>query len=157
MSVGWFRHAFAVDPPGPAEPTPLQQPAVDWLCIQIAKRHLTTPGLIFLEMSRPLNYIGAQAMHVFQPGVWALASQTSYEGYIHFSKFLEHRGSTEYIARRVEHFESEFTRLQDEKEPVGPFIAEHLKQVQEASQSYQRGVQTPEAADPSHCPESPVE
>lgn len=132
----WLRYAFAVDKPGPADPTPLQQPAVDWACIQIAKRRLTTPGLIFLEMSRPLNFLGAQAMHFLRPGFWAIASQTSHEGYVQFSEFLEHRGSMEYLARRVEFFESEFTRLQEEGEPVGAFIRDHLKMVRREAEEY---------------------
>jgi hypothetical protein len=116
-----FRRAFAVDPPGPAEPTSEQQPAVDWFCKQVAKRRLTTPGLIALEMSRPLNFIGAQALHFFAPGVWALARQQNYEHYTQFSAFLEKRGSVDYIVRRIEHFEALFERQErggDEKPPA---------------------------------------
>ena len=103
-----LRHAFAVDPPGPATPTPEQQPAVDWLCRQVAKRHLTTPGLIALEMSRPLNFVFAQGMHFFSPGVWALFRPQRYEDYTHFAVFMEHRGAMEYLERRIEHFEAQF-------------------------------------------------
>jgi hypothetical protein len=103
-----LRHAFAVDPPGPAQPTPEQQPAVDWFCHQVAKRHLTTPGLITLEISRPLNWLAAQAMHVMSPGVWALAPPKSHEHYQQFAAFLEQRGSTEYLVRRIEQMEREY-------------------------------------------------
>lgn len=101
-----LRHAFAVDPPGPSEPTPEQQSAVDWFCRQVAKRRLATPGLIALEMSRPLNFLGAQAMHFFSPGMWALARQQSFEQYTHFAAFLEQRGAIDYLVRRIEHFEA---------------------------------------------------
>lgn len=104
----WLQHAFAVDPPGPAEPTPEQQAAVDWVCEQVAKRHLTTPALIGLEMSRPLNYVAAQGLHIFAPGVWAIVKQQTYENYRHFADFLEHRGSVEYLASRIEHFEQQY-------------------------------------------------
>ncbi len=100
-----LRHAFAVDPPGPAQPTPKQQPAVDWVCRQVAKRHLTTPGLIALEMSRPLNFVLSQGMHFFSPGAWAIFRQQNYEHYLHFANFLERRGAMEYLERRIEHFE----------------------------------------------------
>ncbi len=103
-----LHHAFAVDASGPAEPTPDQQPAIDWVCRQVAKRHLTTPGLIALEMSRPLNFMLAQGMHFFSPGAWALFRQQNYEHYMHFASFLEHRGAMEYIERRIEHFERLF-------------------------------------------------
>jgi len=102
----WFKHAFAVDD-GPAAPTAEQQPAVDWFCKQIAKRHLTTPGLIGLEMSRPLNFIASQTMHFFGPGVWAIVKQQTYQNYQHFAAFLEKRGSIDYLCQRIEHFEQQ--------------------------------------------------
>jgi hypothetical protein len=105
----WLKHAFAVDD-GPAEPTPEQQPAIDWFCMQVAKRHLTTPGLIGLEMSRPLNFIASQALHFFSPGVWSLVPQRTYEHYLHFATFLEKRSSIDYLCRRIEHFEQELER-----------------------------------------------
>ncbi len=105
-----LKHAFAVDPPGAAEPTPAQQAAVDYICRQVAKRHLTTPGLIGLEMSRPLNYLFSQTMHFFSPGAWAIFPHRTYQGYKDFAAFLERRGSFEYLARRIEHFEAQFER-----------------------------------------------
>lgn len=127
-----FKHAFAVDPPGPATPTAREQLPVDWVCIQIAKRHLTTPGLIFLEMSRPLNWVFAQSMHVAQPFVWSIVSQLDFEGYKHFTGFLERRGSFEYIMRRIEFFEEEFARLENEGESIADHIRLHLQAVREA-------------------------
>ena len=105
-----LKHAFAVDAPGAVEPTKLQRPAVEWICTQIAKRHLSTPGLIFFEMTRPLNYLGAQVMHLTSPGVWAIAPKHIYGGYIHFAEFLERRGSMEYMCRRIEKLEAEYTK-----------------------------------------------
>ncbi len=103
----WLKHAFAVDPPGPSEPTPEQRHAVDAVCRQIVKRHLTTPALVFLEMSRPLNYLGSQALHFFAP-VLSVLSKTG--GHRHFAAFLEQRGSIEYLCRRIEELEAEATR-----------------------------------------------
>ena len=105
-----LKHAFAVDAPGAVQPTDAQRPAVEWICTQIAKRHLTTPGLIGLEMMRPLNYIGAQMMHFSRPGVWAIAPRNVYGGYIHFAEFLERRGSMEYMCRRIEELEAEYSQ-----------------------------------------------
>ena len=105
-----LKHAFAVDAPGTVEPTEQQRPAVEWICTQIAKRHLSTPGLIFFEMTRPLNYLGAQVMHLTSPGVWAIAPRNVYGGYIHFAEFLERRGSMEYMCQRIEELEAEYTK-----------------------------------------------
>ena len=104
------KHAFAVDAPGVVEPTDAQRPAVDWVCAQVAKRHLTLPGLIALEMMRPLNWIGAQVMHMTSPGVWAIAPKHIYGGYNDFAKFLENRGSMEYMCRRIEELEAEYLK-----------------------------------------------
>ena len=108
-----LKHAFAVDAPGAVEPTEVQRPAVEWVCDQIAKRGLTLPGLVALEMGRPLNYIGSMAMHFVSPGVWAIAPKHIYGGYEEFAKFLENRGSMEYMCRRIEELEAEY--LEKEK------------------------------------------
>lgn len=112
-------HAFAVDPPGPTEPTVEEREAVDWFCRQVARRHLTTPGLIALEMSRPLNYLAAQLMHFSEPAVWALAPPRVRRGYQHFAAFLERRGSIDYLSRRIEHFEHEYEDLESRRR-AGP-------------------------------------
>ena len=104
MTWDWLKHAFAVEKPGPAEPTPQQKEIVDKVCRQIVKRHLATPSLVFLEMSRPLNFIGSQVMHFFAPFVSAL---TDSEGHLHFALYLEQRGSIDYICRRIEELEDE--------------------------------------------------
>ena len=110
-----LKHAFAVDKPGPAVPTEKQKPAVDWVCHQIAKRRLTLPGLIALEMGRPLNYIGSMAMHFVSPGVWAVAPKHIYGRYQDFAEFLESRGSTEYMSRRIEELEAEYMKQDDKR------------------------------------------
>jgi hypothetical protein len=110
MSVrSWLKHAFAVDAPGEARPTPEQEPPVDWLARQIARRHLTTPGLIALEMCRPLNWIIAQGMHFSEPAVWAVTPDAFSEHYRHLAAFLERRGSIEHLCRRLEAMESEYS------------------------------------------------
>ncbi|MGH7200971.1 MAG: hypothetical protein ACREJB_10235 [Planctomycetaceae bacterium] len=103
----WLKHAFAVDPPGPIEPTDEQRPVVEAVCRQIARRHLATPALAFLAMSRPLNYLGSQALHFFAPFISAV---TDAEGHKHFAAFLEKRGSIDYLCRRIEELEAEAER-----------------------------------------------
>ncbi len=110
----WLKHAFAVDPTGPVQPTAEQQAAVDAVCRQIVKRHLTTPSLLFLEMSRPLNYVGAQMLHFFGPFLSVL---TNRKGHQHFAAFLEHRGAIDYLCRRIEELEAQWAR-QDAAPPT---------------------------------------
>jgi len=101
--VGWLRHAFAIDAPGPVVPTDVQRAVVEKLCAEIARRHLTTPALLMLEMSRPLNYVSAQLLHFFQPIVGILVNTAEYDA---FTVFLEQRGAVDYIAERLEAVES---------------------------------------------------
>ena len=115
-----LKHAFAVDPPGPAEPTPEQKPVVDRFCRWVARRHLTLPGIIVMEVIRPLNWVMAQAGHFFSPGVWAVTPEQTHQGYKLFVSFLEHRGSIEYITRRIECLEEEYEKLEKEKAGHAP-------------------------------------
>ena len=99
----WLKHAFAVDPPGPAVPTSDQRAAAEIVCREIVRRRMTTPSLGFLESSRPLNFLGAQVLHFFAPFVEAF---TDREGHRHFAAFLEQRGAVEYLCRRIESLEA---------------------------------------------------
>lgn len=108
--LDWLKHAFAVDPPGPAEPTPRQAEVIDRLCREVVRRRLTTPALMLLEMSRPLNFVTAQAIHFFDPMV---AAVTDADGHREFARFLEHRGSIDHLARRIEELEVEAVRRED--------------------------------------------
>jgi hypothetical protein len=101
--VNWLRHAFAVDPPGRAQPSDEERAVVEALCAEVVRRRLTAPALMALEMSRPLNYVSAQLFHFFQPFLGALADTAAYD---HFTRFLEQRGSVEYITERIEAIEA---------------------------------------------------
>ncbi len=96
-----WRNAFAVEKPGPAEPTPRQGELVDTVCKAVVRRGMVTPALMTLEMCRPLNFVAAQAMHFFRPIVSVLLEGPSMA---EFDAFLEQRGSVEYLCRRLEHW-----------------------------------------------------
>ncbi len=107
MSIEWLKHAFAVDPPGVAEPSEAQKSVVDRVCAEITRRHLTTPALIFLETFRPFNYLGSQVLHFLHPFASAVLSG---EEYRNFTDFLERRGSIDYFCRRIEEMEEEYKK-----------------------------------------------
>jgi hypothetical protein len=100
--MDWFKHAFATDSPGPAQPTDAQRVVVERVCREVVRRRLTAPALLALEMSRPLNYVTAQMLHFFQPFLIVLTDTAAYE---QFTAFLEQRGSVDYIAGRLEAIE----------------------------------------------------
>ena len=93
-----FKHAFAIEDSIEYEPNEKQKYIVDKVCREVVKRQLTLPAQAMLETFRPLNYIGSQIMHFFQPIISAVLTG---DGYTEFSLFLEKRGSVDYLCRRI--------------------------------------------------------
>ena len=93
-----LRHAFHVDPPGPATPHDTTRDIVDRVCVSIVKRGMETPALMALEMCRPLNFVAAQALHIVQPAAEVVLDTAAMEK---FALFLEQRGSVEYLCNRL--------------------------------------------------------
>ena len=100
----WLKHAFAVDPPGQAQPDEAQARIVERVCREIVRRRLVAPAMLALEMGRPLNHLSAQALHFFQPFVAIVGDSAAYEA---FTTFLEQRGSLDYIGARIESIQTE--------------------------------------------------
>lgn len=98
-SLEWLRHAFAVETAEAVEPTDEQRAIIDRVCRAIVRRRLTTPAILYLEMSRPLGFLTAQAIHFFSPIIGAL---TDAQGHRHFAAFLEQRGAVDYLLERLE-------------------------------------------------------
>ncbi len=101
----WLKHAFATDPPGPAQPDKTQRALLEKLCREVVRRRLTTPVLLMLEMNRPLNYVSAQLLHYLQPIVAIIADTANYQK---LTAFLEQRGSIDYVCQRLEAIETEY-------------------------------------------------
>ena len=99
-----LRHAFAVEDPEDFAPTEKERTAAEHICREVVRRRMTTPALMLLEMSRPLNYLGAQALHFFSPFASVLVDPGAWET---FAGFLERRGSVEYLCREIERLERE--------------------------------------------------
>ena len=78
---------------------PEDQALFDRLARWIVERRLETPALLFLESSRPLSFVGAQAMHFFQPLVSVLYSGPEYE---RFARLLEDRANFSILLDTIE-------------------------------------------------------
>ena len=104
MKLEWLKHAFAIEPPGIAEPTEEQFPVVNKVCAEIVRRRMTLPALAFIEMLRPLNNVGSQLLVFFQP---FLDVFTDSNGPKLFAEFLEHRGSIDYLCNQIELMEQD--------------------------------------------------
>lgn len=95
----WWQHAFAVEPAGVPEPTAEEARLIDRLARSIVRRGLTTPALFFLDSSHCLNFLSSQALLFFEPLVRTVFRGTAYTT---LARFLERRGSIEYLCRRIE-------------------------------------------------------
>ncbi len=62
--LAWLKHAFAVDPPGPAQPNEAQARIVERVCREVVSRRLTTPAMMALEMGRPAQLSLGAGPHV---------------------------------------------------------------------------------------------
>ena len=100
-----FKHAFAFEKIEDFDPSDADRELVDLVCREVVKRGMATPATLFLESTRPLNYIGSQTMVFFEPVMRAVLRNPG--AWDRFSKILEHRGSIEYLCRRIEALEDE--------------------------------------------------
>lgn len=95
----FLRNAFATDDGKPCEPTPEERALLEKLAAEIVRRRMAGPALAFLEMSRPLNTVGAAAIHFFTPIASALADPAALKG---LAEFLDKRGSVDVMCGIIE-------------------------------------------------------
>jgi hypothetical protein len=79
---------------------------IETIVQKVAQYGMITPAIFFLEMNKPLSYIGSQAMHFFSPMVSVVFA--SFEEYAYF---FEDRQNVERLIVRLEQVSNE----QDEK------------------------------------------
>ena len=126
-SMNWLQHAF--DTRGPDEPpSPAQLELVEKLCHEVVRRRLALPALVFLEMSRPLNTLTAQALHFLAPMLSMFSGQPAADArpssshtpaptdppappppatHELLAQFLERRDSVGFLCDRIEALEKE--------------------------------------------------
>lgn len=93
-----LKHAFAVGSRSDQPLSEVQERIVDRLCQKIRERKMVPAAAAFLELSRPLNYIGAQGLHFLEPFATALFSA---EEYREFALFLERRDAIDILQDRL--------------------------------------------------------
>ncbi len=77
----------------------------------IVDRRMAMPATLFLEGVRPLNFIGSQFLHFFNPLLGAVFNYRELEA---FALFLEKRESIDLVLREIETLEE--ARLDRERE-----------------------------------------
>ncbi len=111
----FLRNAFALGDGKPCEPSPEDRAMLERLAAEVARRRMTGPALAFLEMSRPLNAIGAAAIHFFTPLASMLANPDAAK---RFAEFLEQRGSIDVLCELLEAAEKERVGETGVKDPT---------------------------------------
>ncbi len=78
---------------------------IDWLAFRVMRYQMETPAVAFLEMSRPLSFIGSQAVHFFAPVADVLFGHpfASEVGFL-----MQDRSNIDRLVARIE----ELTKLQ---------------------------------------------
>ena len=69
------------------------------LAEEVKSRRLTTPAIFFLEMTRPLNFVGSQAMVFFGPIISAFVKT---DGYYRAAELFEEHSSVEFLICELE-------------------------------------------------------
>ena len=66
---------------------------------EVIARRLTTPSIFFLEMMKPLNFVGSQAMIFFGPIISAFVKT---DGYYRAAELFEQHSSVEFLICELE-------------------------------------------------------
>jgi len=69
------------------------------LAEEVKARRMTTPAIFFLEMMRPLNFVGSQAMIFFGP---IISTFVKTDGYYKAAEIFENNNSVEFLIQEIE-------------------------------------------------------
>ncbi|MDZ7795700.1 MAG: hypothetical protein U5N56_01055 [Candidatus Marinimicrobia bacterium] len=78
---------------------------IDSIARKIVARRLSVPAVLFMEVMKPLNFFGAQALNFFGPIIESFLKKDN--RYYDFTEMLEKRENVERILQRIEELENE--------------------------------------------------
>ncbi len=111
----WFKSKSSESKPAP--PPGLTDAEIQLLrkvAQKVVDFQMTVPAILFLESMRPLNYIGSQTMHFFQPFVAMLFTTVEYEK---FALLMENRDNIEKLICLIEEIDAEELRKRKAGKP----------------------------------------
>ena len=97
---------MAKSPKSPSPPsTPSEEEAklIERIAEAVVRRQMTVPAILFLESSKPLTFLGSQALHFFAPMVRAFLDRPEYSA---AATLFEDRDKVERLLRRIEALEA---------------------------------------------------
>ena len=86
---------------------PEDRALLDKVADQIVRRGLTVPAVFFLESSKPLSYVGSQALLFLEPFIRAFLDMESYGRFV---RLLEDRDNYERLIETIEERDAELVR-----------------------------------------------
>ena len=81
-----------------------QQALLEKVAKQIVKRRLTVPAVMALEICKPLNFLGSQALIAFNPFVQSIFNSADYQK---FALIIEKDANVESLIRLIEDLDRE--------------------------------------------------
>lgn len=100
--MGRWKDAFKVEKADQFVPNEREQELIDKFGAKVCQYGLATPAILFLESSRPLNFLSSQGMLFFEPVIRGLFE---WQAYSDFARMLERRGSVEALITGIEQAE----------------------------------------------------
>lgn len=97
-SLRWLKHAFAIDSDPTPELTDEQSALLDRLALELVRRRMALPALLFLESSLPLNFLASQFLVFIGPFAKIVFPPAAYQTLV---SFLEKRGSLPIVCDRI--------------------------------------------------------
>ena len=76
---------------------------LEQVAVYVVRRGLGTAAVFFLESSKPMSFVGSQALVFFEPFIRVFLSTERYQ---RFAELMEHRSNFEYLIQRIEAAES---------------------------------------------------
>jgi len=96
------------------KPPMTDEELLDAVAARVVNMRLAVPAVFFLESTKPLSFIGSQALVFLEPFVQAFLST---EAYSRFARLMEDRQNVEGLIRRIEAKDEELrARERQEKE-----------------------------------------
>jgi hypothetical protein len=117
----WFGRRGGPEPPGLKEALPETPPApgdltddelLEAVAGRVVRMGLAVPSVFFLESTKPLSFVGSQALVFLEPFVQAFLTIRHYQ---QFTRLMEDRRNVEKLIQRVEALDDENRRAERER------------------------------------------
>ena len=108
---------------------------IDAVAARVVRMGLAVPAIFFLESTKPLSYVGSQALVFLEPFVKSILTVASYD---HFVALLEDRSNIEKLLRRIEDMDEEARERENEQKKRAKAEKRQVQELHAANETAQR-------------------